>query len=406
MSSDRITLPGCAISWNAMLPVLVAAIAITTSFEGGSLGTVKRVAADRLRCAVRGQADVNHRNRQANWYYFRLDKLPPNPLQIELTDLVGEYNFRPGSHAVTRNTRPVFSYDGRSWHHFTDDQVSWNEKEITLTLRFTPEHSRMWIAHTVPYTFREFDSLLTIRSPHLRVETIGRSAHGRPIQLLTVTDPGVPDTSKKVIWMIARQHAWETGTSWVADGAARFLLSGDAEAARLRRSAVFKLLPIFDPDGVAEGAVRFNVNGYDNNRNWDIADHAAMPEISALRRAIFTWLDAGRRLDLFLALHNTESSDYVEGPTAAYPDLAAQLVKRLRESTSFYDPLSPRNSMGAPIDKGRYMVHQAIFAERKAAAFLMELMVERHPRLGRLRTVRDFSGLGADLAKCLAACVP
>jgi len=151
--------------------------------------------------------------------------------------------------------------------------------------------------------------------------------------------------------------------------------------------------------------VRFNVNGYDNNRNWDTVDARLMPEIAALQHAVRTWLDSGRAIHLFLALHNTESSDYLEGPTASYPELSADLVRRLRETTSFYDPLSPRNSMSAPIDKGRYMVHQFLFSERRLPAYLMELMVERHPRLGRLRAVSEVADFGAGLARCLAGAV-
>jgi hypothetical protein len=59
----------------------------------------------------------------------------------------------------------------------------------------------------------------------------------------------------------------------------------------------------------------------------------------------------------------------------------------------------------SPIDKGRMTVNQDLFAERKVPAFLMELMVERHPGIGRLRTAQDFSDFGAGLAKCLAAAV-
>jgi hypothetical protein len=384
-----------------MFALALAAVTVTASFEGGSIGRVEHPSPNHLRCAVKGQADQNNRNRQANWYYFRLDGLPREEVRIDFTDLVGEYNFRPGSHAVTRNTRPVFSYDNRTWTHFTDDQTSWDEKEIRLTVRFRPERATMWVAHTEPYTKRDLDRLLGVRHPHLRQESIGKSARGRDITLVTITDPAASEAAKKVVWLMARQHAWETGTSWVADGAVRFLLSGDAEA--LRRSTVFKVIPMFDPDGVAEGAVRFNVNGYDNNRNWDAVDPKLMPEIAACRKILL-----GNRIDVFLALHNTESADYVEGPVAAgdpaITALANDLVQRLRDTTSFYDPASPRNSMGrGPIDKGRMTVNQNLFAERKIAAFLMELMVERHPRLGRPRTARDFSEFGAGLARCLSA---
>jgi hypothetical protein len=378
-----------------MFALALAAVTVTASFEGGSIGRVEHLAPNHLRCAVKGQADQNGRNRQANWYYFRLDGLPRGEFRIDITDLVGEYNFRPGSRSVTPNTRPVFSYDNRAWTHFTDGETSWDEQEIRLTVRFKPERATVWIAHTEPYTKRDLDRLLGVRHPHLRRQSIGKSVRGRDITLLTITDPAAPEAAKSVVWLMARQHAWETGTSWVADGAVRFLLSGDAEA--LRRSIVFKVIPMFDPDGVAEGAVRFNVNGYDNNRNWDAVNPKLMPEIAACRKILL-----GHRIDVFLALHNTESADYVEGPPATA--LGANLVRLLRDRTNFHDPASPRNSMGrGPIDKGRMTVNQHLFAERKLPAFLMELMVERHPQLGRPRTARDFSEFGAGLAQCLSA---
>jgi len=387
------------------MTLALAAIVLTAAFEGGSIGTVAQAGPAHLRCAVKGQADQNGRNRQANWYYFRLDRLPRGEhVRIDLTDLVGEYNFRPGSHAVTPNTRPVFSYDGIHWTHFSDQQVSWDEKEVMLTLRFTPARARMWIAHMQPYTRTDLERLLALRHPHVRRGVVGRTVRGREIPLITITDPSVADSAKKVVWLMARQHAWEAGTSWVADGAVRFLLSNSAEAARIRKSTVFQVIPVFDCDGVAEGAVRFNLNGFDNNRNWDTAVAATMPEIFSVRETLSKWLDEGRRIDVFLAMHNTESSDYVEGPVDddRVRPVAETLVAGLRESTSFLDPKSPRNSMAANIDKGRYTVNQYLFSQRKVPAFLMELMVEHHPKLGRPRTAQDFLAIGPPLAQTLA----
>lgn len=386
---------------------LLFAVAVSASFEGGSIGRVEQVAPNHLRCAVEGQADQDNRNRQANWYYFRLDGLPDGEFRIDFTDLVGEYNYRAGSHSVTRNSRPVYSYDRRTWTHFTDAETSWDEKEIRLTVRFRPRGSTMWIAHTQPYVNTDLERLLETRHPHLRRESVGKTARGRDLTLLTITDPEAPAAGKRVVWLMARQHAWETGTSWVADGAVRYLLSDDARAVRLRRSTIFKIFPTFDPDGVAEGAVRFNVNGYDNNRNWDTADPERMPEIAAARKIMLEWVDGGHPIDVFLALHNTESADYVSGPVAAGgPAIAAvahDLVKRLRESTDFHDPASPRGGAGRrTVAKGRMTVNQYLFAERKLAAFLMELMVESHPRLGRPRTAEDFSRFGRSLVECLA----
>jgi hypothetical protein len=382
----------------------IAAIAVGTSFEGGSLGRVEALAPNHLRCAVAGQSDQNNRNRQASWYYFRLDNLPiGKQVRIDLVDLVGEYNFRPGTHAVTARTRPVFSYDDRVWTHFRDGEVDWDDKEIHLTLHVTPVRRTMWIAHTAPYTQRHFDHLLSVRSRYLSSESIGRSVKGRNLTLLTVTDSATAARAKRVVWLMARQHAWESGTSWTADGAVRFLLSDDPAAARIRKQTVFKVMPIFDADGVAEGTVRFNANGFDNNRNWDVVDAVLMPEIAATRKAIFGWLDSGRRIDVFLALHNTESADYVVGP-AEHLDLGRDLVARLRASTNFHDPASPRTTAASePAAKGRMTVNEALFAERRVPAFLMETMVERHPVIGRPRTSADFVAFGRGLVISLAA---
>jgi hypothetical protein len=185
------------------------------------------------------------------------------------------------------------------------------------------------------------------------------------------------------------------------------LLSDDAKAAQLRRAAEFKVMPVFDPDGVAAGSVRFNLNGYDNNRNWDAVDPKTMPEIDAVRRAVFTWLDAGRPIHILLAMHNTESADYVEGALNEAAGIKAQaqaLADCLRAETSFHDSRSPRAIPArATIDRGRQTINQHLFFERQTPAYLMELMVERHPQLGRLRTAADFSAMGPGLARCLAA---
>lgn len=383
--------------------LILAAITITTSFEAGSMGPVEQVSPVHLRCAVKGQADQDGRNRQANWYYFRLDNLPRQEMRIELTGLVGEYNYRAGSHAVTRNTRPVYSYDNRVWSHFPAEAIGWDEKQVRLTIRFTPEHPRLWIAHVPPYTTAHLAKLLGDIGSRTEVkqETAGRTVQGRELPLLTITGADSQGREKKVVWLMARQHAWETGTSWVLDGAVRFLVSATPDAAKLRRDIVWMIFPMADPDGVVNGQVRFNANGYDVNRNWDTADSSRMPEITAMKRAMFAWLDSGRPIDLFLAMHNQETGDYVEGPPGA---LARRFFDALSKTDSFQGAGGPRDSFArGPVDKGRMTVNQALFRERKVPAFLMELGVERNVKLGRLRTTEDNLKFGPDLLRAIAS---
>jgi len=385
-----------------------ATIGVLTDFEGGSIGKVEQVSRAHLRCAVKGQSDQDHRNRQANWYYFELTNLPREPITIDLVDLAGEYNYKGPTYAVTAAVRPVYSYDDAHWKHFSDNQVSWDAREPHLTLQFNPESDRVWIAHVTPYTNKDLGKLLESfrASPYLEEQSVGRTVEGREMPLLTITNRKIPEREKKVIWLMFRQHAWETGSSWVGDGAVRFLLSNDERAARLRNHVIYKIFPLADPDGVAHGGVRFNLNGYDLNRNWDTPDARKMPEIWAQRKAILEWVDAGHRLDLFLSLHNDETDEYLEAP-ADFKALGERAFHALVTSSSF-NPTAPLRDPGdttTPGKPGRMTVDQGLFHDRRLPAMLMEQLIEYDSKLGHLPTAADRSEFGAELVRALSEAV-
>ena len=382
-----------------------AGIGVLAGFEGGSIGKVELVSPTHLRCAVKGQSDQEHRNRQANWYYFELTNLPRELVTIDLVDLPGEYNYRGPAYSVVAGVRPVFSYDGVHWQHFTDKQVSWDAREPHLSLQFTPERDHVWIAHVTPYTHKHLAILLKTfsHSPFLEWEFVGQTVEGRAMPLLTITDRRIPESGKKVIWLMFRQHAWETGSSWAGDGAVRFLLSSDARAAGLRDHFIYKIFPLADPDGVARGGVRFNLNGYDLNRNWDTPDSGKMPEIWAQRKAILAWVDSGHRLDLFLSLHNDETDEYLEAP-AEFKALGERVFHAL-VSNSTFNPTARLRDPGAtttPGKPGRMTVDQGLYQDRKLPAMLMEQMIEYNSKLGRVPTAADRVEFGAQLVRALA----
>jgi hypothetical protein len=390
-----------------MFAFLLLALAVRTDFEAGRAGKVEQPSPTHLRCEVPGETDQDKRNRQPSWFYFRIDGAGGRELTVDLVGLEGEYNYRAHNGSGLRNTRPVFSYDNRTWIHF--ENVEWIDKPATLRLRFRATGDRVWIARIPPYTTRDLDRLLeeARKHPHLSEQVIGKTVEERPIRLLTISNPKRAAASKKVIWLMARQHSWEAGTSWAAEGALRFLLSPDARAVRIRDAAAFKIIPMADPDGVVRGGVRFNKNGYDLNRNWDAVDAKLMPEIHAQRKALLDWVDSGNRIDLFLTLHNTESKDYIEGPlSAGGPQLAAlgqRFWKLLDGNTAFHSPEGPRDAGATttPGKPGRMTVNQGLFADRKIPAFLMELMVDSSPKLARPPTVADRLEFGAALVRVL-----
>jgi hypothetical protein len=374
-----------------------AQITISTDFEAGNLGKIEQLSKTHWRCGLAGETDWQQRNRQASWYYFRIDGAKNQELTIDLVDLLGEYNYKPGTHAITSQSRPVISYDQKKWEHLSDEQVIWDEKNVELRLQVQPRKNRIWIAHQPPYTTRQLDEMLQSfkANHHLKAESIGKTPEGRDILLLTIAQSTATSTSKKVIWIMARQHAWESGTSWVMESIIHFLLG--SEGSRLLNHFTFKIVPMADPDGVARGGIRFNAFGHDLNRNWDLVKVTEMPEIFSQKSAFAQWLSKGNPIDFFLTLHNTESADYLQGPDLPVGEKVWENMTRI---SSFEAPegLRPMPEIGDP---GRMTVNQNLATEFRIPAYLMELKVENVTKINRRRLVADWIDLGPHLIRSI-----
>jgi hypothetical protein len=380
-----------------------SSISLSTDFEGGMLGRVEKISETEFLCHLAGQADHEGRNRQVTWYFFRLDGAKGREVTVTLADLRGEYDYKPGGIGITDQSPPVVSTDGRTWRHL--ETMTFDKKAERAEFRIQPETDSIWIAHIEPYVPSRLERLLgEIRGdPLLRDEVVGKSVEGRDLHLLTIADGSTSD--KKVIWLMCRQHAWESGTSFVGEGAIRFLLSEDARA--LRERVIFKIFPMMDPDGCAHGGVRFNRNGYDVNRNWDTADPASaesrrlMPEICAAKKAI---LDAGK-IDLFLTLHNQEADEWLSG-SVKHKELADRFFARLVEKTTFNPSAKgPRAARVKPPDPGRATVYEFFDLELRKPAFILEQGIAPSSKLGHLPTSKDRLEFGAQLARVMCEVV-
>jgi Cytosolic carboxypeptidase N-terminal domain/Zinc carboxypeptidase len=392
------------------LPI-AAAVSVHTDFEGGALGRIEQVSPTHFRLGMKGEKDQDGRNRQANWYYFRVDGADGKELTFDMIDLPGEYNYKPNAGAVTKDTPPVISYDHRTWKHV--ETFTYDPAEPKLTVRVTPTARRFWIAHVPPYTNED---LARLRSdikghPDFHEDVIGKSLGHRDLYLWTITT-GSPDVSRPTVWLMFRQHSWETGSSWTGEGAIRALLREDPESRRRRANIVWKVFPLCDPDGVARGGVRFNALGYDLNRNWDSDDPARMPEITAQRAAVRAWVKAGHPIALFFSLHNTETAEYLEGPPekggeANFREFAERFFKLLSTETTFAPtrPLSFADITTTAGKPGRMNVVQGIYRDLKIPAFLMEQRISNNPKIGHLPEIPDRLKFGSELVEVIATAV-
>ena len=205
---------------------------------------------------------------------------------------------------------------------------------------------------------------------------------GRDLHLITVTAADVDDRDKATVWLQARQHAWESGTSYVMEGALRFITSDDPKARALRRRAVFVFTPMVNPDGCATGQVRFNANGFDVNRHWDEVNLrrkrflTRMPEIWYVKKAIASHLASGRKIDLMINLHNTETSEYLStrARDEASRAVVCKLSDRLVRETTF------RPSRGPVLGEDPDSSANALHTELGILILLMEQRIANDPQ--------------------------
>jgi hypothetical protein len=152
--------------------------------------------------------------------------------------------------------------------------------------------------------------------------------------MLHVMEGDRPPERRFGVWVQARQHAWESGSSWVAQGFTEWLLrADDADAAWLRQHAEIFIVPIMDIDHVATGDGGKDAEPQDHNRDW--SEHPHWNEVIAAKGRV-TDLIAQGRMDVFLDLHNPAPADrtfFFALPPDLLREPAITLRDRLMELT-------------------------------------------------------------------------
>lgn len=251
------------------------------------------------------------------WWYFRIDgAVPEQPVTV--TVQANLQPFREGqslspSWALPR--RAAVSHDNQAWTHTPPGECS----PDSVTYRFAAPAATFWLAWGPPFQSAQVEALLASVADTVagaaRFE-LARSREGRAVNGLRLGNP----QSEVAVWVQARQHAWESGSSWVADGFLRWVAGDDPAAVRLRARADIHFIPIMDIDNVERGAGGKDATPRDHNRDWSA--EPIYPEVAAAQVAISNLIDTGR-LKVFLDLHNPAAGDrqpFYFGPSD-YDDL-------------------------------------------------------------------------------------
>ena len=223
-------------------------------------------------------------------------------MSFEFDKLLGVYRGTP--HLVyTDYTQPVYSYDQENWYRIED--VRYDSASHTFGFSHAFVNDDVWIAYAHPYPYDRSASFVdSIESnSYVKVEELALSPEGRPIELLTITDPEKSNELKKTVVIIGLQHAGEDAGAYMIEGLIQFLLSDVAEAILAREKFMYKIVIMMNPDGIYNGTSRYNINMEDLNNIW-LNDSLAQPEVTGVKNWKERWYSSGNTIDLFLDVHN------------------------------------------------------------------------------------------------------
>ncbi len=296
-----------ALLLNSQALAQIAPEDFVADFESGNAANVQQVGADSFTFEIRldsGALEIY------GWYYFAIVGNSGRTATLFLTNPDGWQN---------ETCKPLFSNNNQHWERVAD---VWREGSM-IGFRQYLGADTVWLAQGFPFTVTQMYAYLDTMgsSPHLQRETLGYSIHGRPIDMVTITEDDWPDERKKTVWLISRQHPMESSPTFLLKGLLDWVLEDPEFSPFWQKDVVLKVVPIVNVDGVAEGYSRHNVSGINLNRDWQEDIQAEQPEVRAVHQAIYDHLTSGHSIDFFMDLHAApDNYDFGYRMSSVYTD--------------------------------------------------------------------------------------
>jgi len=261
-------------------------LAVESDFPGGS---VHVDAIDQEARSLRIQPADHPGKGWRCWWFFKVTGIEPGET-LTLT-------VKGGGFALPNQA--AWSLDGRNWRQTARGKRSKN----TMTYTQAVPASEAYFAWGPPFLPRHAEALLAHADAQCDAAdrfVLCRTREDRPTPAVRI-EPEASDGKPILLWVQARQHAWESGSSWVAEGFARWLCSEVERARALRRQCRTVVVPIMDVDNVVRGAGGKNQHPQDHNRDWSDEPHW---HAVAAAQGMLRDLSAEARLTVFIDLHN------------------------------------------------------------------------------------------------------
>jgi murein tripeptide amidase MpaA len=289
---------------------------ITANFDSGNIDVINLEDKKDIQLAIRPDFGGEF----FQWFNFRLEGEVGGQYILNILN-AGEASYLEG----WENYQAVASYDRQHWFRLP---TFYKDGKLTIVAELDCE--AIQIAYFAPYSYERHQDLLAAVQTHplVSLEHLGETLDQRDLTLVKI---GNGDTSKRNIWITARQHPGETMAEWLVDGLMDSLLDSNNPTGKLLLDkANFYIVPNMNPDGSARGHLRTNAAGANLNREWLNPSLEKSPEVF---HVINKMEETG--VDLFYDVHGDEALPFVflagsEG-TPSYNNRLAALRKRFSE---------------------------------------------------------------------------
>lgn len=257
-------------------------VKFSADFDSGNINTVTTT--DSVLYTVTSKADIVGR-----WFYFRITGVRNKFIKVKVTN--SDVN------------RAVYSYDNRNFETF-----SAAESPSMNLFQKTYEKDTVYVAYYVPYSYGFLQERIAKwkTSSYVKVDTLGFTPMGFPIQEIRITDSVIPDSLKNHVWIHARTHPSETPSSWHFDGLVEQILENDDVMNFYRGKIVYHCIPFTNPDGVYYGKSRVNYSSVDVESNWNKTDDQTSQEVRILKKRM-SEINAKKQIVVFQNLHSQAS---------------------------------------------------------------------------------------------------
>ncbi|MEP7702363.1 M14 family metallopeptidase [Paraglaciecola sp. 25GB23A] len=276
------------------------------------------------------------------WYAFKVHAKSPSTVTIVL-------NYTKGKHRYW----PKVSDDFVSWQRLSEQQVELSQDAKQVRLQLDVKQGDTWIAAQPLINNSAYQLWLeqmTVQQPAVSLSEVGKTVQGRSLLALTST----AKNKKPLIVLLGRQHPPEVTGALAMFTFVETLMQDTELAQKFRQEINLLVVPNINPDGVAAGNWRHNVNGIDLNRDWG---PFSQPETRQTNEYIRQYM-ADKSLWLVIDFHSTWRDIFYIQPAeqeTRFPHLVDSWMAAINQADSpiIFEP-KPGHAPDKPTSKSYF----------------------------------------------------